>query len=303
MKLPLLSRSRVLAAIAGSVLLLVLLAQLQTPHGQQLLRSPVLFIDNVSDRVLGMQLRESMRSHKSARLRDLGYQDVASAPSWSFRTGTYLWDWFTPYWPCADRERVGRHGDGGKWVCGMRTLQSLDGCVVYSYGVRDDVSFETELLERTSCTLFAFDPSVASLPAGGRIAALRGRFHFQQLGLANVSAGMYETLSATMHRLGHKRLTLLKVDVEHAEKSALPTLFAALRSAGRSVPFSQLLLEVHHSDTRPAPTVQLMEDLERMDVVPFMNEINLVPCINKENPKVIEYSFLSLREDDMVLTA
>ena len=128
-------------------------------------------------------------------------------------------------------------------------------------------------------------------------------------------------------------LSLLKVDVEHAEKVAIPALLNRLRSAGRGLPFRQLLMEIHHSDRNKSATVDLLEALEAADLVPFMNEENLVvrrsgvlqrggsdpipraasdarrshahsrlhcaprapqPCINGETPKVMEYSFLAL---------
>jgi methyltransferase family protein len=41
-------------------------------------------------------------------------------------------------------ERVGRMGDGGKWVCGMQRYEEFPverECVVYSFGVRDESSF------------------------------------------------------------------------------------------------------------------------------------------------------------------
>jgi hypothetical protein len=43
-------------------------------------------------------------------------------------------------------------------------------------------------------------------------------------------------------------------------------------------------------------TIQALEDA---DVVPFSNEHNLVPCINGEMPKVVEYSFLALRQQPL----
>jgi hypothetical protein len=109
------------------------------------------------------------------------------------------------------------------------------------------------------------------------------------------------------------------VDVERSETSALPQLFSELRRNDAGVPFAQLLLEVHHSDSRRTDVVNLMEvrpacvfgcscvqvisvflqEIESMDIVPFMNEINMVPCINGETPKVFEYSFLSLRQDEL----
>ena len=46
---------------------------------------------------------------------------------------------------------AGRIGDGGKWVCGMRMLQEMKHCLVYSLGSQGDTSFEDEFLERTIC--------------------------------------------------------------------------------------------------------------------------------------------------------
>ena len=48
-------------------------------------------------------------------------------------------------------ERVGRVGDGGKWMCGIEYLASRsEPCVMYSYGIRGDVSFEVEVVEAST---------------------------------------------------------------------------------------------------------------------------------------------------------
>lgn len=61
-------------------------------------------------------------------------------------------------------QRVGRMGDGGKWVCGMSKFESRkDQCVVYSFGVRDESTFEEEMLKRTECGVWAYDPAVESV--------------------------------------------------------------------------------------------------------------------------------------------
>lgn len=67
-----------------------------------------------------------------------------------------------------DMQRVGRMGDGGKWVCGMTKLElpqelPQDRCVVYSFGVRDESTFEEEMLRRTDCGVWAYDPAVSSV--------------------------------------------------------------------------------------------------------------------------------------------
>ncbi|KAJ0164488.1 hypothetical protein CTA2_879 [Colletotrichum tanaceti] len=51
-----------------------------------------------------------------------------------------------PFYNCPwDVERIGRMGDGGKWVCGMSRYENYypkdPGCIIYSLGVRDESSF------------------------------------------------------------------------------------------------------------------------------------------------------------------
>lgn len=64
-------------------------------------------------------------------------------------------DWFSPDYVCPTMERVGILGDGGKWICGMDVLQHRKDrgqpCVVYSFGVNQETTFEEELTNRTGC--------------------------------------------------------------------------------------------------------------------------------------------------------
>lgn len=234
----------------------------------------------------GIRRRAAMRVQ--SRLKELNFDRIRDAPRWDFATEVYLWDWFTPYWPCTDTERLGRVGDGGKWICGMSELELKSGCIVYSFGVRTEASFEAELADRTECRIFAHDPSVAELP---KAAQGRANIHFARLGVASGPSPGYDTLVSIMRRQGHAVIDVLKMDIEGAEKTVLPAL---LDSHG-GFPFKQLLLEVHHSEKDPNSTYALFEALEAGGAVPFMNEFNHVPCINKELPKVVEYSFLVLQ--------
>ena len=82
-------------------------------------------------------------------------------------------------------ERVGAVGDGGKWLCSLDALAARGAaCVVYSYGVRDDVSFEAELAARTNCSVHLFDPSIAGMPAppAGTPASVAARLHYHKVG-------------------------------------------------------------------------------------------------------------------------
>lgn len=254
--------------------------------------------DNPAVLKLGLKLREEWKRKTAVRLRELKALAISDVPRWSFGPEIYLWDWYVPYWPCTDCERIGRAGDGGKFVCGMTALEAKPpgSCIIYSYGVRGEASFEAELADRTACEIYAHDPSVDGLPPN---AQGRPSIRFQQVGLSDADgiAGekkfSFETLVTSMTRRGHTMLDLLKIDIERMELTVLPAMLKQFR--GKGVPFKQLLLEIHHNERTPDLTHELFAALEAVDVVPFMNEINHVPCLNKELPKVFEYSFVALK--------
>eukprot|EP01042_Synura_sphagnicola_P031045 gene31045-39967_t len=74
----------------------------------------------------------------------------ATYPPFSVETMINVWDLAPPTVSCPDAERVGKVGEGGKWVCGLSHLSRLEHCVMYSYGISTDVSFEWEILRRTN---------------------------------------------------------------------------------------------------------------------------------------------------------
>jgi len=190
-----------------------------------------------------------------------------------------IWDFFPPTWTCPlDVQRVGRLGDGGKWVCGMSVYESLpaseptasiddesqapvglpqDGLVVYSFGINDESSFEAELLERVpSARIWGYDFSVDAW--GPQITQeIRARTHFKKVGLgkqdSHASDPPFWTLPSLMKENGHEYIDILKVDVEGSEYDALDTVmdaFERTRSAsGKGVlPVGQVMIELHLGD-------------------------------------------------------
>ena len=75
-----------------------------------------------------------------------------------------LWDYFGPNFNCISKERVGRIGDGGKWLCGVRTvLAHKSNCIVYSIGSKGEVSFEIGLMKKVpNCKIHIFDPTLTT---------------------------------------------------------------------------------------------------------------------------------------------
>lgn len=47
-----------------------------------------------------------------------------------------IWDLIPPSYSCpVEIERIGRMGDGGKWICGLSQYEKSDKpCIVYSFG-------------------------------------------------------------------------------------------------------------------------------------------------------------------------
>ena len=160
-----------------------------------------------------------------------------------------------------------RHGSeyGGWWLC----PQGLDsGSVVYSVGIGTDITFDLSLIETYGVTVHAFDPTPGSiayvkeqqLPSGFKWHALgvAGRdgpamffpptnpkhiSHTLLYRAATSSRGIQvevRRLSMIMHDLHHKRIDVLKMDIEGAEYEVLDEIL----DSGLTV--RQILVEFHH---------------------------------------------------------
>lgn len=161
-------------------------------------------------------------------------------------------------------ERLGV-GPGARVVC-PRGLGA--GKVVYSFGVGRDLSFELALVERFGVAVHAFDPTPRAI-AWMRRQTLPARLRLHELGVAGfdgtarfrapadpdfvsyslVSAGTPAPgdvegpvlrLGSVARRLGHRRIELLKLDVEGAELAVLADL------AESDLDVGQILVEFHH---------------------------------------------------------
>ena len=139
--------------------------------------------------------------------------------------------------------------DGKKAVCLDRGLMPPGGpCLVYSFGIRDDTSFETEMVE-FGCTVHAFDPTVrldkSKLPEG---------LHLHYIGVdgrtwthrtADGREFQLMTFNDLVRHLGHedRRIDYVKLDAEGSEWSIIADQMGAADSVLRNVP--QFSLEFH----------------------------------------------------------
>ena len=159
------------------------------------------------------------------------------------------------------------HGsDYGGWcIC---TTDLSNDSVVYSFGVGDDITFDLSLISSYSLHVHAFDPTPRSLE-WIKHQQLPSKLHFYPYGLAaydglapfrqpanpnHVSFSMeiqpdsnaeliqapVRSLATILSELGHTKIDILKMDIEGAEYSALPTILNA------QAEIRQILVEFHH---------------------------------------------------------
>ena len=69
-----------------------------------------------------------------------------------------FWDLWGPDYNCPYmKERIGKVGDGGKWVSGLSSLLQRPHCLVISIGSNGEPSFEEAILSRTACEVHTWD--------------------------------------------------------------------------------------------------------------------------------------------------
>ena len=154
-------------------------------------------------------------SLSTEKLRNLYYEFITKAsqglcPNWIRLGGGFA--------------RNGCH-DGQKYVCLPPLLKDIErkSCLVYSFGIRDDWSFEKEIRD-LGCKVLTFDPSV-DYPS-----ELDKDISFEKLGLGNWKRDGNPELKKRMKNLktileDHKHLSAnisyMKIDIEGAELEGL----------------------------------------------------------------------------------
>jgi len=152
------------------------------------------------------------------------------------------------------KDRLRRFGTkSGGWILPVERL--TPGGVCYCAGVGEDTSLEDDLLRKTTCAVWSFDPTPQSVAHVAKQSFDRVRFHFVPVGIGDQTetmrffehhnpqmlpaysvvnlwrtASYFEapctTLAALMRTYRHDALALLKLSIEGAEWRVLPHLLA-----------------------------------------------------------------------------
>jgi hypothetical protein len=190
----------------------------------------------------------------------------------------FLTNW-EPNFHCSHARRIGKMGDGGKWVCDLFRLKTRSNCLIYSAGSNGDFSFETHMKnDLPNCEIHTFDITLYECPKNVCV------FHQIILGNGTFPQGS-KTWEMIIENLGHQNrvIDILKIDIESGEYNFLPSIF---QSSKTSFP-RQILIEIHPADTRDMHA--LFELLRTNHYVIFNREPNLLA-----GPKFFEYTFLKL---------
>ncbi|THH20621.1 hypothetical protein EUX98_g8546 [Antrodiella citrinella] len=230
-----------------------------------------------------------------------------------------LWDFYIPSFQCPHRvERLGTMGDGGKWVCGFERVAKQPECVIYSFGINEESSFEAALLTRSpGCQVWGYDFSVSRFgPEIESLPALKSRSHFHPYALSARDAHAPEasppeyTLASLMAANNHTWIDVLKVDIEGAEFESLAQFVDDFSGGNGVLPVGQMQLEIHAREWSGygdfAHFNVWWEKLERAGMRPFWTEANLVYLNIFKSGLMrvywLQYSFLNVRGEHALVS-
>ena len=218
-----------------------------------------------------------------------------------------IWDLFRPTFFCPfDLERIGKLGDGGKWVCGMSRHEALapgpsseaspdKSIVVYSFGVEHDSLFEAALLARLNVEIWGFDYSVNGW---AKEVPPNSRAHFAKAAIAEKTDRVQSPPKLAVHDImadnGHHFVDIMKMDIEGAEFQALDALMDSIEESGQhALPIGQLLIELHITTRDDCPQtvrglVKWFQRLESFGMRPVYNEHNWIGDVGSGHPQFIE---------------
>lgn len=140
--------------------------------------------------------------------------------------------------------------------------------VIYSFGIGEDISFDTKLIGLYSCIVHGFDPTPRSI-SWINLNTTPNKFIFHDYGIDIVngektfflpentnfvSGSIHQTnhlktkgikvqmrnLETICNELGHSKIDVLKIDIEGSEYDIIPYLLSM------NLPIDQLLIEFHH---------------------------------------------------------
>lgn len=149
---------------------------------------------------------------------------------------------------CKHVVRMGKVSDGGWDVCHdyMFMPSPTSPCIIYSFGIQNDFSFDNDISNTYGCYVFSFDPSM-----GVSDHRHSEKVYFYNKGLYNKETVVkrkntywhMDSLDGIRKQLNHVQtpIKILKMDIEHSEWISLKQII----DTGQLRDVEQLLIEFH----------------------------------------------------------
>lgn len=201
-----------------------------------------------------------------------------------------------PDFSCSYESRIGDPGDGGKWLCDPHKLQSVQDCLVYSFGSSNKWDFE----ERTTaeigphCEIHTFDhtigPNPSCKPANVNFHPWGIKPPGLRLGISTTDSPL-KSLPEIVSALGHwdRQIHVFKIDVEGAEFESLPPLLDDGTFGKLNI--QQVQIEVHKDS--PAKVHRLLQAFRNAGYAIFHKEANIQFPMSPQDV-CVEYAFIRL---------
>jgi len=174
----------------------------------------------------------------------------------------------------------------GSWLIHPKNVTKDS--IVYSFGIGQDISFDTDLIKKFDCKVFAFDPTPKSI-SWLKKQTLPKNLRYFEIGL-NAKDDIIEMfppqnphhvsysivsknsnaipvqikvaqLKTIMQDLGHLKIDILKMDIEGSEYRAIDNILKS------NINIDQILVEFHHRFPKISPreTKKTIEQLNNAD--------------------------------------
>jgi len=223
------------------------------------------------------------------------------------RYSNHFWaENFEPEFTCPHEFRLGKLGDGGKWVCDPYRILADTGngkdaegkCLVYSVGSNGNFDFEVEALKHVSpdCEIHTFD----AMKQGRRkdFAAIAEKiqgitFHHTGVGPTSQRQSHFKRFGDIIVDLGHQNrvIDLMKIDCERCEYAQYKQWLEDWKET--NVLVRQVMLEVHNSDY--PGVVDIFNVFQKAGYVLFHKEANFM-----NEGKAVEVAWILLDADFQV---
>ncbi|XP_059144216.1 uncharacterized protein LOC131931437 [Physella acuta] len=149
---------------------------------------------------------------------------------------------------CHRKIRMGKIGDGGWEICDDMEVRPRQPCIIYSFGINNDFSFDDDAAKIYGCHVYCFDPSMNGQDHYNR----SDKVHFYKIGLdgksyTNSKNWNMLTFADIRKKLHHENthIDLVKMDIENSEWPAIMDM----TSSGALGGVRQFLIEYHMDGT------------------------------------------------------